>query len=119
MRRRATRLHRVAMRRNAAVVRDLLEVGVEVNARTKDGATPLHWAVGWNTPAVIRTLLDAGADAAARDDDGITSWYYAQDNKALKGSNVRWRLNEGRWRLNEGRFEWGHGPDLGKQRFQR
>ncbi|MCY4353840.1 MAG: hypothetical protein OXC09_03510 [Truepera sp.] len=79
MRRRATRLHRVAMRRNAAV---------------------------------IRTLLDAGADAAARDDDGITPWYYAQDNKALKGSDVRWRLNEGR-------FEWGHGPDLGKQRFPR
>ena len=98
MRRRATRLHRVAMRRNAAVVRDLLEVGVEVNARTKDGATPLHWAaVGTGTPAIIGVLLDAGADAAARDEDGITPWYYAQDNRALKGSDVWWRLNEGRF----------------------
>ena len=51
---------------------------VDINARTQDGATPLHWAVLNNAnPVIIATLLDGGADINARDTDGETPLHWA------------------------------------------
>lgn len=50
---------------NTAVIRLLLVAGADVNARTKDGTTPLMNAVAH--PCNLRPLLDSGADLRARD----------------------------------------------------
>ena len=59
----------------------------------------------WNSAGFFRTAavedvtrcLDAGADPNAQDENGQTAWDLAQDNEALKGTDVWWRLNDARF----------------------
>jgi len=60
------------------VVRFLLELGADVNIRTKDGRTALHAAVG-STPSMperqrecVQLLLEHGALVDCRDETGVT-----------------------------------------------
>ena len=59
------------------VVALLVEAGADVNARTKNGFTPLHFA---RTAAEVNALLGAGADLLARDDRGLTPFLHAAEN---------------------------------------
>ena len=54
------------------VVRHLIELAVDVNARDRRRWTPLHFAARTKNPALIKLLLEAGADVNATDDEGIT-----------------------------------------------
>lgn len=55
-------------------VTDCLHARADLNARTKDGATPMHWsAAGTQNPAVIAALINAGADPNTRTREGGTS----------------------------------------------
>ena len=54
------------------VVRHLIELGVEVNAKDWRRWTPLHFAARTNNAAAVKLLIDAGADVNAEDDEGIT-----------------------------------------------
>lgn len=81
-----------------SIVTALLKAGAKVNARDKDGQTPLHLAAKYSGPVVVPTLLKAGANLAGGDNAGKTPWHYAEENAALKGTEVYWRLNDGRFR---------------------
>lgn len=60
----------------------LLAAGAQVNARSLDGATPLHVAARMNrNPAVIAQLVEGGADLNARDRDGNTPLHASRDNR--------------------------------------
>jgi tankyrase len=54
------------------LVRHLIELGVDVNARDCRLWTPLHFAARTKHPAVVRLLIEAGADVNAKDNEGIT-----------------------------------------------
>jgi len=54
------------------VVRHLIELGVDVNAKNRRRWTPLHFAARTNSAAAVKLLIDAGADVNAEDDEGIT-----------------------------------------------
>ncbi len=82
----AGRLHFLAMRPSAtaAEIQGLLAKGFSLSARTREGATPLHYAARYNdNPAVLRTLIRLGADPNARDREGRTPLHYA----------ARWNVN--------------------------
>ncbi len=49
------------------------------------------------TASEVKAALSAGADPGARDDAGRTPFDYAKDNKALKGTEAYWLLNEARF----------------------
>ena len=58
---------------NPAVIEALIKAKADVNARDKDGVTPLMAAAGFNSnPAVIEALIKAQADVNARHKDGFT-----------------------------------------------
>jgi hypothetical protein len=54
------------------VIRHLIEIGVDVNARDRRLWTPLHFAARAKSPAIVQLLIDAGAEVNAIDDEGIT-----------------------------------------------
>ena len=64
-----------------ASVRAEIARGADVNARYKDGWTPLHYAARYNrNPAAVEALLKAGADPKAQYDNGITPLHFAAWN---------------------------------------
>ena len=53
---------------NPDVVKALISAGAKVNAKDKDGATPLHAAALFNSnPDVVKALISAGAKLNAKD----------------------------------------------------
>ena len=91
-----TPLHYAAQGETPALVSALVKAGAKVNARDERGGwTPLHLAAWFGkTPAVVAALVDAGANLGARDKKGKTPWDYAEQNAALKNTDVFSRLNE-------------------------
>lgn len=63
----AERLWDAARRGDVAVVREVLEGGVDVNATTKYGATALSYACDRGHAEVVQLLLESGANPNAKD----------------------------------------------------
>ena len=64
-----------------------LKSGANVNARDKDGTTPLHNAARYNKPAHTKILIDAGAELSSGDKYAHTPLFYAvswSGNDSLK-----------------------------------
>jgi ankyrin repeat protein len=66
-------LHRVGV---------LLAYGAAVDARSREGLTPLHYAARSGKLSLVRLLLDHGADAAATDPDGLTPLEHLAKSRA-------------------------------------
>ena len=60
-----------------AIVKRLIEAGVDVNAPECDGWTPLHFAARTGSVEAVRLLLVAGAQVNVRDSKGITPLHRA------------------------------------------
>jgi ankyrin repeat protein len=65
-------LLRAAQRNDATVALAAIEDGVDVNARSPDGTTPLHWAVYNGNLPLVERLIAAGADVSAANEFGST-----------------------------------------------
>ncbi len=55
----------------------------DVNQRTADGTSALHWAVYHGDANLVARLLAAGADANARNDYGSTPMSEAAQSAAM------------------------------------
>ena len=55
---------------NAALLRRLMEQGVDIFARDANGMLALHWAAKGGYREIVITLLEAGVHADARTHDG-------------------------------------------------
>ena len=91
-----TPLHYAAQGEAPALVTALVKAGADPNARdARGGWTPLHLAAWFSKkPAVVAALLAAGADPGARDKTGKTPSDYAEQNDALRATDVSSRLKE-------------------------
>src|SRR5262245_44654462 len=62
------------------IVARLIDAGLDVNARARDGRTPLHWAAQFDCAECMALLLKAGAAVGARDEDGDTPLHGASQS---------------------------------------
>jgi len=65
------------------VTSSLIELGADIEAKSANGYTPLHWAAWINSLDVARLLLDRGAEVDAKDDDGWTPLNATTFDKSL------------------------------------
>lgn len=65
-------IHKAAETGDIVEVNNYLEKGVSVNAKDKDGATPLHWAACSGFAEIAELLIDAGADVNATNKEGTS-----------------------------------------------
>lgn len=56
-------LHYAVLKDNSSFTQDLIEAGADVNAKSKEGDTPLHIAARAGKINAVRTLLSNGAEA--------------------------------------------------------
>jgi ankyrin repeat protein len=68
----AEELLRAAQSNDATVALAAIEDGVDVNARSADGTTALHWAVYNGNAALVERLIAAGADVTVANEFGST-----------------------------------------------
>src|SRR5215813_13607120 len=59
-------------RSDLQAVNALLKLHSNVNAKTPDGTTAIHWAVNQDDVAIAKALVDAGANVKATNDYGMT-----------------------------------------------
>jgi len=73
-----TSLHLAAAAGDLSIVSILVtDSSLDVNAATRDGNTPLHWAVWHGTDQVVEMLLKIGADGTLTDNGGNTPLHWA------------------------------------------
>jgi len=70
-----------ARKGKTALVRDLLDRKPNIEARNKDGQTPLILAAEEGHAETVKLLLSGGADSSARDKAGLTAWDQALISK--------------------------------------
>lgn len=63
-----------------AAVPALLKEKADVNARTSDGSTALHWAAYWDDATAADLLIKAGANVNVANDLGATPLWLAAEN---------------------------------------
>ena len=72
-----TRLHLAALIGDSSSVRELLEQGIDRNAKDINGLVPLHWAAARSHEKVVKLLLQMGAEIQAKDNEGMTALHHA------------------------------------------
>lgn len=73
----ATPLHIAAVKKQHDVVRYLVKQGADVNAKMKDGKTPLKWAAEHGNTETVELLRSLGGDGIARVEKGrraLSDW---------------------------------------------
>lgn len=66
---------------NIVAIKNLVNEAEDINAKTLNGYSPLHWAVYYRRGDIVKLLLEQGADTNVRDFSGNTPLYWA----AFKG----------------------------------
>lgn len=74
-------IHMAASKNSVAMIDLLVRHGADVNARDKDGETPLMLAAIWDRRDALEKLLALGAERDLRGRSGMTALFYA----ALQG----------------------------------
>ena len=65
------------------VLDSLFDKEADVNAKDKDGWTPLHWAVREGYPEIAKLLIEHGADVNTMDYKGYTTLHLVLDNPEI------------------------------------
>jgi ankyrin repeat protein len=74
-----TALHLAAEQANLAIIELLLQAGLDIDARDKEGQSALHVAVLEGHEASVKLLLDKGANRNQQDYDGRTALHWAAE----------------------------------------
>lgn len=70
------------------IVDQLIGLGANVNARERNGRTPLHHAANNGHLEVIELLVRSGADTEARDVEGMTPLMWARISRTGRKNEI-------------------------------
>ena len=87
--------------RQVQTIQCLLVAGADINARDKNGATPLHRAVRTRCAAVVKCLLEKGSNAKLPNKSGSTPFHLAVQNTGRGGSGAEAAIAAQRQIINE------------------
>jgi hypothetical protein len=82
-------IFRASCKDDAEQLRRLIEQGADVNARSRDGLTPLIMASLKGKTTVVKLLVEYGADVNAQDNNGWTPLAYALDRSTVSAFVTR------------------------------
>jgi len=74
--------------RQVQTIQCLLDAGADINARDKNGASPLHRAVRTRCAAAVKCLLERGGDARLKNKPGSTPFHLAVQNTGRGGTGA-------------------------------
>ncbi len=77
-------LHEASIRGDLDEVKVILKRGIDINSKSKTGATALHWAAFKGHYALAQYLIQNGADVNALTDRGSTPLRLATTHKQKK-----------------------------------
>jgi phytoene dehydrogenase-like protein len=75
-------------KRQAKTIHALIDAGADIDARDKNGASPLHRAVRTRCADVVKCLLDAGSDPGMKNKSGSTPFHLAVQDTGRGGSGA-------------------------------
>lgn len=77
-------LHIAVYNNNIQMLKNLIKIGVDINAKNSEGNTPLHLAVcDINKIKIVQILLDAGADMSIANYNKYTPLDLVNNTQAL------------------------------------
>ena len=62
------------------IAKNLIDKGVDINAKNNDGNTPLYMALLFQNEEMVELLIANGADLNAKNNDGLTPLQYAESH---------------------------------------
>ena len=86
-------LHIAVYNNNIQMIKNLIKIGIDINATNSEGNTPLHLAVcDIKKIKIVKLLLDNGADISIANHNGYTPLDFVDNTKTLdilmaKGAN--------------------------------
>jgi ankyrin repeat protein len=106
-------LHWATVQRDRDVIKELAEIGVDLEETAKKGRTAIHLAALAEDIETIRVLCEVGADIRAQDKDGLSAMHIAVEKRNVEmimplkemGSDVTLRDRRGRTPMNIAVFE--------------
>ena len=98
-------IHDAAVEGNIEAVKQHLAAGTDVNAKVKDGSTPLHLAAVKGHKEIVELLIAKGADVNAKGKGEMTPLHIAANKEVAelliaKGADVNAKMDNGSTPLN-------------------
>ncbi|MBI5206976.1 MAG: ankyrin repeat domain-containing protein, partial [Candidatus Firestonebacteria bacterium] len=70
-------LYRALLNNDEDRVKYLINKGIDINTKDREGGSLLHYAVARNEKDIVEFIINKGADVDAKDIDGITPLHFA------------------------------------------
>merc|ERR1712228_268871 len=84
-----TALRYAVRRRSMAAVKELIDLGADVNLASRTGQTPLMFAVATEAENVVQLLVEGNADLNAKESTNMTAYDIASRGGAMSSSIIR------------------------------